>query len=123
MNTTPKKRNHGPMGPGPMMGVEKAKDFKGTIKNLYNYMIKYKWALIIVFIFAIGSTIFSIIGPKILGNATTELFNGITSKISGGPGIDFVKIGKILLFLLGLYVISAIFSYVQSFIMTGITQN
>lgn len=123
MNNTPKKRNHGPMGGGPMMGVEKAKDFKGTLKKLINYMLRYKWALITVFIFAIGSTIFSIVGPKILGNATTELFNGITSKISGGAGINFGKIGQILLFLLGLYIVSAIFSYIQSFIMTGMTQK
>lgn len=118
MNNTPKRKGH-----GPMMVAEKAKDFKGTLKKLINYISKYKWSLIIVFIFAIGSTIFSIIGPKILGNATTELFNGITSKISGGPGIDFKRIGEILLFLLGLYILSAIFSYVQGFIMSGITQK
>ncbi len=123
MNNTPKKRGHGPMGRGPMMSVEKAKDFKGTLRKLINYMLRYKWALIIVFVFAVGSTIFSIVGPKILGNATTELFNGITSKISGGSGINFVKNGKILLFLLGLYIVSAIFSYIQSFIMSGITQK
>ena len=118
MNNTPKRKGH-----GPMMVAEKAKDFKGTLKKLLNYISKYKWALLIVFIFAVGSTIFSIIGPKILGNATTELFNGITSKISGGTGIDFKKIGEILSFLLGLYILSAIFSYVQGFIMSGITQK
>lgn len=120
MNNTPKRKGH---GHGPMMVAEKAKDFKGTLKKLLNYISKYKWALLIVFIFAVGSTIFSIIGPKILGNATTELFNGITSKISGGPGIDFKKIGEILSFLLGLYILSAIFSYVQGFIMSGVTQK
>ena len=118
MNNTPKRRGH-----GSMMVADKAKDFKGTFKKILNIMTNYKWSLIIVFIFAIGSTIFSIIGPKILGNATTELFNGITSKISGGPGIDFNKIGNILLLLLILYIVSSIFSYVQGFIMSGITQK
>ena len=87
------------------------------------YLSKYKIALIIVFIFAIGSTIFTIVGPKILGNATTEIFNGIVNKISGGSGIDFDKIGKILLTLIGLYVVSALFSFIQGFTMTGIAQK
>lgn len=116
----------GPMG-GPGRGknsLEKAKDFKGTTKKLINeYLSKYKIALIIVFIFAIGSTIFTIVGPKILGNATTEIFNGIVGKISGGSGIDFGKIGQILLTLIGLYVISALFSFIQGFTMTGIAQK
>ena len=107
----------GPMGgSGPMKGrvVETAKDFKGTTKKLLkNYLSQYKIGIIIVIIFAIGSTIFSIVGPKILGNATTEIFNGLISKLSGGSGIDFGKIGTIALTLLGLYVNSAIFSFVQ----------
>ena len=114
----------GPMGPRPGRTTEKAKDFKGTTKKLIkNYLSKYKIGLIIVFIFAVGSTIFSIIGPKILGNATTEIFNGLVNKISGSGGIDFGKVGTILLTLLGLYVISALFSFIQSFVMTQIAQN
>lgn len=118
MHNTPKRK-----GRGPMAVAEKAKDFKGTLKNLLKQLSNYKWSLVVVFVFAIGSTIFSIIGPKILGNATTELFNGVTSKIAGGPGINFTKIGQILLLLLGLYILSAIFSYVQGFIMSGVTQK
>ena len=84
----------GPMGrPGGKMETEKPKNFKETTKKLINgYLSKYKLALIIVFIFAIGSTIFTIVGPKILGNATTEIFNGLIGKLSGGNGIDFGKI-------------------------------
>ncbi len=104
--------------------IEKPKDFKGTTKKLLkNYISKYKIPIILVVIFAIGSTIFSIIGPKVLGNATTEIFNGIVDKINGGTGINFGKIGSILLTLLGLYVLSAIFSLIQGFTMTTITQK
>ena len=116
----------GPMG-GPMrrgQSTEKPKDFKKTTKKLIdNYLSKYKIGIIIVIIFAIGSTIFTIVGPKILGNATTEIFNGIVSKISGGSGIDFGKIGQIAIMLLGLYLLSAIFSFIQGFTMTGIAQK
>ena len=108
---------------GPPMSVEKAKDFKGTIKKLWGYLSKYKIALIIVVLFTIASTIFSVVGPRILGNATTELFNGVISKYTGGAGINFTKIGKILLFLLALYICSAIFSYIQGIIMTNISQK
>ena len=111
-------------GPGPKGAVEKAKDFKGTTKKLLkNYLSKYKIQLIIVIIFAIGSTIFSIVGPKILGNATTEIFNGLVGKISGGNGIDFSKIAGILITLLILYVVSAIFSFIQGFTMTSVSQK
>ena len=115
----------GPMGgPGRNMSTAKAKDFKKTTKKLIkNYLSKYKIALIIVIIFAIGSTIFTIIGPKILGNATTEIFNGLVSKLSGGAGIDFGKLGAILLGLLGLYFSSALFSLIQGFTMTGVSQK
>ena len=115
----------GPMGnPRRNMSTAKAKDFKKTtMKLIRDYLSKYKLALIIVMIFAIGSTIFTIVGPKILGNATTEIFNGIVSKISGGSGVDFGKVGTILLTLLGLYVLSAIFSFVQGFTMTGVSQK
>lgn len=118
--------------PGPMGGPgrpgtntqAKAKNFKATTKKLINnYLSKYKLAITIVIIFAIGSTIFSIVGPKILGNATTEIFNGIISKLSGGSGIDYSKILKILLTLLGLYVISALFSLIQGFTMTSVAQK
>ena len=111
-------------GKGPKGPVEKPKDFKGTTKKLMkNYLSKYKIPLIIVMIFAIGSTIFSIVGPKILGNATTEIFNGFVNKISGNGGIDFGKVGSILLTLLALYIISAIFSFIQSFVMTHVSQK
>ena len=116
--------------PGPMGGprgaqtTQKPKDFKQTTKKLIrSYLAKYKVPLIIVMIFAIGSTIFTIVGPKILGNATTEIFNGLISKLSGGSGIDFGKIGTIALTLLGLYVTSAIFSFVQGFLMTNVAQK
>lgn len=115
------------MGPGPRGGMgagEKAKDFKGTTKKLItHYLADYKWKLLIVFIFAIGSTIFTIVGPKILGNATTEIFNGLISKLSGGSGIDFSKIAEILLTLLGLYTVSVVFSAIQSFTMTNVSQK
>ena len=115
----------GPMGgPRSNMQVAKAKNFKETTKKLIkNYLSKYKVALIIVMIFAIGSTIFTIVGPKILGNATTEIFNGLVNKLSGGSGIDFGKVGVILLGLLGLYILSALFSLVQGFTMTGVSQK
>ena len=108
---------------GPPVAGEKAKDFKGTVKKLWGYLSKYKIALIIVLLFTIASTVFSVVGPKILGNATTELFNGVISKYTGGAGINFTKIGKILLFLLTLYICSAIFSYIQGIIMTNISQK
>ena len=107
----------------PPIAMEKAKDFKGTVRKLWRYLSKYKIALIIVILFTIASTIFSVVGPKILGNATTELFNGVISKYTGGAGINFTKIGKILLFLLALYICSAIFSYIQGIIMTNISQK
>ena len=111
--------------PGRNIGnVEKAKDFKGTTKKLVaNYLSKYKLALIIVIIFAIGSTIFTIVGPKILGNATTEIYNGLINKLSGIGGIEFDKILKILFTLLGLYIISALFSIIQGFTMTSVAQK
>lgn len=116
--------------PGPMGGpdgkpsTEKAKNFKETTKKLIrNYLSKYKISLIVVFLFAIGSAIFTIVGPKILGNATTEIYNGLISKLSGGAGVDFVKIGEILLTLLGLYIVSTIFSFIQGFTMTNVAQK
>lgn len=108
---------------GAAMAGEKARDFKGTMKKLMNYMGKYKIAIFFVFIFAIGGTIFSIVGPKILGKATTEIFNGLVGKVSGGSGIDFDKVGKILVAVLCLYAVSAAFSFIQGYIMTGISQK
>lgn len=114
------------MGHGPgrgMMPGEKAKDFKGTIGKLFAYMGKYRIALFAVMIFAVGSTIFNIVGPKVLSKVTTELFNGLVAKIGGTGGIDFEKIGRILLILLGIYLISALMNFCQGWIMTGITQK
>ena len=125
MSNQTKKPPMGGMGPGKgPMTMEKAKDFKGTTNKLIkNYLSKYKIAVVIVMIFAIGGTIFSIVGPKILGNATTEIYNGLISKLSGGEGINFQKIAEILLTLLTLYLISMVFSAVQGFTMTGVAQK
>lgn len=113
----------GRMGGRHGMSTEKAKDFKGTMKKLMGYLTQYKIGLLLVVIFAIGSTIFNIAGPKILGKATTELFHGLISKVSGGSGIDFEKIAKILIGLMCLYVCSALFSFIQGYIMTGVSQK
>ncbi len=115
-------RRRGPGGPR-MMAGEKAKDFKGSMAKLIRYMSKYKIRFVIMFVFAIAGTVFNIVGPKILGKATTELFNGLVAKIGGTGGIDFTKITQILLFALGLYACSAIFSFIQGFIMTGISND
>ena len=109
---------------GPGMGpVEKAKDFKGTIKKLLASLGKLKAAIIVVVVFAIASTVFAIIGPKILGTATNEIFAGFTSKLGGGSGINFGKVHSILTTLLILYVISSVLSYVQGYIMSIVTQK
>lgn len=117
----------GPRGPhghgGPMMPGEKAKDFKGTISKLLRYMGNYKYALFAVAVFAVGGTVFNIVGPKVLSKATTELFNGLMAKIYHTGGIDFAKIGRILLTLLGLYALSAVLSLLQGLIMTGVSQK
>ena len=115
----------GMMGPrGGKGSIEKPANDKETTKKLIrHYLIDYKWQLLIMLIFAVGSTIFTIVGPKILGNATTEIFNGLVGKISGGTGIDFSKVLGILLTLLGLYAISALFGYIQGFTMTSISQK
>ena len=127
MSDTTKRPMRGPMGGrgpgGGMMPGEKAKDFKGTFKKILAYMGSYKIALVAVLVFAIGGTTFNIIGPKVLSKATTELFNGLVSKVSGIGGIDFDKIGRILLILLGLYVVSACLSFIQGWLMTGISQK
>ncbi len=122
----------GPMG-GPMGGppggppgapVEKAKDFKGTVKKLLRYLGSYKIAIVFVILFAVCSTVFAIIGPKILGGATTKLFEGVMGTIAGtSSGVDFAGIAGILLTLVGLYLISALFQFIQGFIMTGISNK
>ena len=113
----------GPGGHGGMMPGEKAKDFKGTSRKILAYIGRYKIAIVLVMICAVAGTIFNIVGPKVLSKATTEIFNGLVSKVSGGAGIDFHKIGIILLILLGLYCVSALFSFIQGFIMSGISQK
>ena len=124
MAETRQIKRHGHMGGGRhMMPGEKAKDFRGTMKKLLEYLGSYKIAILFVMIFAVGGTAFNIIGPKILGNATTEIFNGLVSRVSGGDGIDFGKVGRILLSVLALYLVSAVLSFIQGYIMTGISQK
>lgn len=106
-----------------MMPGEKAKNFSGTIKKLFRYMGTYKYGLMAVAVFAVGSTVFNIIGPKVLSRAITELFNGLMAKLYRTGGINFDKIGKILLSLLGLYVVSALLSLFQGWVMTGVSQK
>ena len=117
-------KRRGPMGPhGPMMPAEKAKDFKGTAKKFFAYLGGYKVALIFVIVFALGGTAFNIVGPKVLSQATTELFNGLVEKVKGTGGIDFDFIAGILVATLALYVLSSLCSFVQSWIMSGISQR
>ena len=111
------------MGGRGQMPVEKAKDFKGSIGKLFAYMKQYHAAVVVVILCAIASTVFSVIGPDILGKATTELSNGLLAKIQGTGSIDFTKIGQILLFVLGLYLLSTLFGFVQGWLMTGVTQK
>ncbi|MFK4476138.1 ABC transporter ATP-binding protein [Bacillus sp. RC206] len=119
----------GPGGGGPMGGgmrkIEKAKNFKGTMNKLLQYLKPYKLSILIVILFAIGSAAFTIVGPKILGNATTKLFEGLVSKVSGAPGaaIDFTYIGNIVILLLGLYILSTVFGIIQGYIISGVAQK
>ena len=114
----------GPMGHGPMMKVEKARDFKGTMRKLIQYLGSYNRSILIVMIVSVASTIFTIVGPKLLGQATTKLFEGVMGQISGsGQGIDFEYIGDIILLTLGLYLTSTLLSYVQGWIMSGISMD
>ena len=115
----------GGMGGGHMkMGQEKAKDFKGTMKKLISYLSPYKLAILLVIVFAIGSSVFNIVGPKILGNATTKIFEGLVSKVSNsGGGIDFDAIFRTLTILASLYIISSIFYFIQTFITSDISQK
>lgn len=116
-------RQRGPKGPGGNMSVERAKNFKGTIRKLLAYIGRYKIGLVFVACFAVAATIFNVAGPKMLGKATTALSDGLMEKIQGTGGIDFSKIGWILAGVLCLYGLSAVFSAMQGWIMTGITQK
>ena len=122
MSETRRPRPHGPMGHG-MRGSEKAKDFSGSMKKIFHYMGKYKVRIVLVMIAAMAGTIFNIVGPKILGKATTELFNGLVAKISGTGGINFEKIAQILAFAMCLYLCSAAFTFIQGFIMSGVSND
>ena len=115
-------RGRGPMGRGMQPG-EKPKDLKGSLGKLLSYIGNFKAAIIVVMIFAAASTVFNVIGPKVLGKATTALSEGLMAKIQGTGSIDFTYIGQILLFVLGLYVCSAAFNFIQGWIMTGVTQK
>ena len=119
------KRNNPMMGGpgGRFVGGEKPKDFSGTMKKLIAYIGKYRLSVIIVLIFAVGSTIFTVIGPKVLSKATTELFTGLMAKIMGTGSIDFDKIGNILLTVLAIFGVSSIFNFIQHWIMSGVTQK
>ena len=108
---------------GGAMTGEKAKDFKGSMAKLFKYMERYKFRFTLMFVFAVAGTVFTIVGPKILGKATTELFNGLIAKVNGTGSINFAKIGTILLWVMGLYLISSLFSLIQGFVMTGISND
>lgn len=119
------RRPHGPMG-GPGRGMipgEKSKDFKNSIEKLVRYLGRYWYAIVAVMIFAAVSTVFSVAGPKVMARATNALVEGLGKKIAGTGSIDFTYIAKVLLFTLGLYICSAVFSFIQGMIMTGITQK
>lgn len=118
-----KQGQRGRVGGPPGMPAEKAKDFKGTCKKLIKFLGRHKFGILMVWIFAIASTIFSIIGPKILGMATTELFNGLVSKIQGTGAINFEAIGKILAITMGIYCISAFCNWVQAWVMASLSQR
>ena len=123
-----KQGGPGPGGGGHMGGmrkIEKAKNFKGTMNKLLQYLKPYKLSILIVILFAIGSAAFTIVGPKILGNATTKLFEGLVSKVSGAPGaaIDLIYIGNIVVLLLGLYILSTVFGIIQGYIISGVAQK
>ncbi len=117
------ERRHTPRHRGPGVPPEKAKDFGKTVKSLLNYMGRFKIALFVVLIFSVASTLFNVIGPKILGNATTELFEGVVSKLSGQCSIDFTKIGKILAILVVIYIISSVFGWIQGIVMAYVSQK
>lgn len=113
----------GPMGGRGMMVGEKAKDAKGTLKKLIRYIGRFKIGILIAVIFTVGSTVFNIFGPKLLGNITSDIFEGMMDKVNGGLGIDFAAIGFTLLMLLGLYALSAVFNWIQGLVMATISQK
>lgn len=117
------KRHQGPRGIGPMAVAEKPKNFKRAMSRLIKYMGRYKYGILAVIALAAFSTLFSVIGPKVMGKATTELASGLMRKVQGTGGIDFDKIARILLTTLAIYLVSSAFSFVQGWIMTGITQK
>jgi ATP-binding cassette subfamily B multidrug efflux pump len=119
---SPRKQG-GHMGPGPMIGGEKARDFKGTMKKLIKYLSVYKLSIVTVLIFAIASSVFTIIGPKVLGKVTTKLFEGAMAKIAGTGSVDFDYIGRIIIILTVLYLISSFFSYIQGYIMSNVSMK
>jgi ATP-binding cassette subfamily B protein len=122
-NQKPAAGFHGPRPGHNMASGEKARNFSGTVRRLFKQMSGYKLALGAVLVFAVGSTVFSIVGPKVLSHAITALFEGLVAKYAGTGGIDFTQIGQILLFLLGLYFLAALFNFVQGFIMAGVSQK
>ncbi len=117
------QKKRGPMGGHGMRPAERARDFRGAMGKLFRYMGRYKVRFMLMFLFAVAGTVFNIVGPKILGKATTALFEGLVAKVNGTGGIDFAKIGAILLWTLALYLVSACFSYIQGFVMTGISND
>ncbi len=119
------RRGHGPMGGGPMamMRGEKAQDFKGTMRKLIAYLGNHKKTILVVWVLAMASTVFTIVGPKIMARATDELTSGIMAKIMGTGTVNFSRIGEILLFLVGLYIISALLNYLQGYVMAGVTMK
>lgn len=124
IKNSPSRQSRGGVGHGSMMrGGEKARDFKGTMRKLVKYLSVYKFSIILVFIFAIGGATFSIIGPKVLGKATTKIFEGIMAKVSDTGNIDFDYIGRIIIILIALYLLSAVLSYIQGWIMTNVAMK
>lgn len=121
--TIQRPKRHGGKGFGPGRPAEKAKDFKGTVKKLFRYMGTYKIALFFVTVFSVFSTIFNVVGPKILSRATTELFNGSVKVLQGTGGIDFEKIGMILIGCLSIYLCSAVMGFLQGYLMAGVSQK
>ena len=119
-NNRPRRAMGGPHGMG---AGERAKDFSGTMRRLLREMGRWRLSLIAVAVLGVGSAAFSIIGPRKMGEVTTQIFTGLVSRLGGGPGIDYGRIGVLLLWLLGLYVVSAALSFAQHFIMTGVSQK
>ncbi len=114
------RRGHGPGGMNP---GAKARDFKGSVRKLVSYLGKYKLPILLVMIMAVGSTVFNVVGPKVLGEATTTLANGLAAKVAGTGEIDFAAIGTILLIVLALYLVSSMLAFAQGWVMSGVIQR